>query len=319
MKKIFVVFMCIYMPLIYPVFEQFNAWRFYKKDDLVNAQRYLDAALIKDSEDFQSLYNSGKIAYKEGNFSKSEAYFKAASDTEDRQLKEQSFFDLGNSQVRQEKLEDAAQSFEQVLEINQNNEYAQKTLDEIRKRLEQKQQQDNQQQDQKNNKQDQKNDKDDQSNQNDDQQSQDSQKQQDENKGDQGSEQQEPSEQRQDQQPQNKEEQSGQQSENKSDKGSSQNNEQSPNESPNHQSSQSEKQEDQGQQSQESNASKGQQPEPSSEVLNNSKESKESNKIPDKIAQFLEALEQEDKKNAKKMLQHNLAQESSSKRNQKNW
>ena len=151
---IFINLICSHQ-IIMPIFDTYRAVNAYKNDDLESAQTIFDNLVTQDPDNCEALYNLGKIAYKKNNFEGAEAYFDKAVQVHSgsEKFQEQALFDLGNSQTKLKKWHEALKSFEDVLKINPNNEYAKKTLEQIKKIIEQeeqkKQEQEKKQQDQK--------------------------------------------------------------------------------------------------------------------------------------------------------------------------
>jgi Ca-activated chloride channel homolog len=129
------------------VFEMHRAANAYKNNDLTHAQNLLDTVLTNDPQNYEALYNLGKIAYKQEKFESAQAYFDKARNCDQisEKMHEQALFDLGNSQAQLKKWHDALKSFENVLEINPDNEFAKKTIEQIKKILEEEKQKEEEQ------------------------------------------------------------------------------------------------------------------------------------------------------------------------------
>lgn len=143
-------FLCWWSMTALSFFDNDRAARAYRDNDLSAAQNIYNKALIEDPSDYQALYNAGKIAYKQGTFELSEAYFSKALECPDLSSKfqEQAFFDWGNSQAQLKKWLDALKSFEEVLKLNPDNDYARKTIERLKEIIEQEKQKEEQKQEQ---------------------------------------------------------------------------------------------------------------------------------------------------------------------------
>lgn len=99
--------------------------------------------LAQDYDDPRILYDAGVAAYKTGQFEQARAYFQdcCASDKSCNELKECAYFNKGNVDVEQKKLEDALSAYQQTLEINPDNQAARHNRDKVKEMLEQQKQQ----------------------------------------------------------------------------------------------------------------------------------------------------------------------------------
>lgn len=170
----------------------------YERQRFADAERSYRKALQKDSLSVEGAFNLGDTHYATGNFAAAEEQFrKVAERTEgvsDKQ-KADAYYNLGNAQFQQQKLQEALESYKQSLRLdpaNLESKFNYVYTKELLKQQEQQNNQDQQQNNQQNN--------DQQQNQNDQQQQQDNNQQQPEdNKGDNG--QQNDKEQQQSEQP----------------------------------------------------------------------------------------------------------------------
>lgn len=166
--------------------------------------------LVRDNPDDPSLlYDAGVSSYKLGEIAQARGYFQqaASSSNANQNLKEQSFFNLGNTYMHDEQYKQAIEAYDQALAINSDNERAKHNKKIAEEKLRQQQQQQEQKQDQ--NKKDQQQDQNKEQNQD---KNKDDQNKQDQNdqKQDQNKDQSDQSKQEQKQQPeqQSKEQQS---------------------------------------------------------------------------------------------------------------
>ena len=156
----------------------------YERQRFADAERSYRKALQKDSLSVEGAFNLGDTHYATGNFAAAEEQFrKVAERTEgvsDKQ-KADAYYNLGNAQFQQQKLQEALESYKQSLRLdpaNLESKFNYVYTKELLKQQEQQNNQDQQQNNQQNN--------DQQQNQNDQQQQQDNNQQQqpEENKGD---------------------------------------------------------------------------------------------------------------------------------------
>lgn len=157
----------------------------YERQRFADAEKSYRKALQKDSLSVEGAFNLGDTHYATGNFAAAEEQFrKVAERTEgvsDKQ-KADAYYNLGNAQFQQQKLQEALESYKQSLRLdpaNLESKFNYVYTNELLKQQEQQNNQDQQQNNQQNN--------DQQQNQNDQQQQQDNNQQQPEdNKGDNG-------------------------------------------------------------------------------------------------------------------------------------
>jgi len=149
--------------------------------------------LVRDNPDDPSLlYDAGVSSYKLGEIQQARSYFQQVADSKNAQpdLKEQSFFNLGNTYMKDEQFKEAIEAYDGALKINPKNERAlhnKKIAEEKLRQKEQDQNKKDQKQDkQQNNKDDQKNDQKDSGHPEPDEGSGDDQQSQDQNQQSQG-------------------------------------------------------------------------------------------------------------------------------------
>ncbi len=113
-----------------------------QQNNLSQAKTVLQELLLHDPYNATVLYDAGIVSYKTNEFQPAAAYFKkAAQSAVDKQLQEQAYFNLGNTQVDLKELEQAIKSYEKVLELNPENERAKHNLEKVKEMLEQQKQQ----------------------------------------------------------------------------------------------------------------------------------------------------------------------------------
>ncbi|MBI2775106.1 tetratricopeptide repeat protein [Candidatus Dependentiae bacterium] len=134
--------------------KKFQAARADEHQNYENAKKLTHELITHNPHDTESIYNAGKAAYALNDFKQAENYFDAVAKEHDvlPDLKKRALFDLGNSQVRQQELERALESYKQLVEIDPAHEKAAEMIKQIEDELEKrKQQQQQENQDQKNN------------------------------------------------------------------------------------------------------------------------------------------------------------------------
>jgi Ca-activated chloride channel family protein len=165
--------------------------RLYKKSEFAGSEGMYRRAQAQDKSTYDSGFNLGDALYKQGRFGEAaEEFNRAASGSTDDSLKQaQSFYNLGNSLLKDQKFEESIKAYINSLMLDPENSEAKYNLgyaqDQLKKQEEQRQQQQkDQKQDQQKdkNKQDQEN-KDDQKQKDDQQQNQQDQKDQQEKQG----------------------------------------------------------------------------------------------------------------------------------------
>jgi Ca-activated chloride channel family protein len=148
MKLFFILLFCIFsVTCAVAYFEEYNACHAYKNGDNACAQKLYDELLTRQPDNASAAYNCGKIALKEKEFEKAEAYFNhvTKNGAAPNSLREQAWYDAGLSFVHRELWQDALSSFQEVLKINPDNEYAKKMIEQIQKKLDEQKQQEEQQ------------------------------------------------------------------------------------------------------------------------------------------------------------------------------
>jgi Ca-activated chloride channel homolog len=121
-----------------------------QKGDWKGAQERLQAALVDNPDDATVLYDLGVASYKQKEFEHAQVYFDAVTQSHaaPTSLKEQAYFNAGNTAVELKKLHDAVDAYEQTLTLNDKNEAAQHNLELVRKMLQEQQQKEQQKKDQ---------------------------------------------------------------------------------------------------------------------------------------------------------------------------
>ncbi|MEX0849715.1 MAG: hypothetical protein WD055_05790 [Candidatus Dependentiae bacterium] len=154
-----------------------------QKEQWAQAGQQFKTLVTEQPDNPELLYDAGVVAFQNEDLMQAKALFEAAAQNEkaSRTLKEQAYFNKGNTHVKAEELKEALLSYEQTLMLNPENEHAKHNHETVKKILDQQEQQ----QQEKNNQENKDQNKDQQDNQNQDQQQSDQQKQDnDQNKED---------------------------------------------------------------------------------------------------------------------------------------
>lgn len=175
MKKNIYVFLFFISHALYSMQAINNEWQYSsaayaaQQGEWEKAQQDYNTLLVNAPDNPSLLYDSGVASYRRKQFDQAAAYFNKVTELEniDKKLKERAHFNLGNTYVEQNKLEDAIKQYESVLQLNPDNESAKHNLEKVKEMLQQQQdknkdqqqsQDKQQQQDQKQNKQSQQQD-----------------------------------------------------------------------------------------------------------------------------------------------------------------
>lgn len=120
----------------------------YTRGDYAEARRLYEEAAVRHPNTLSLLYNVGKAAYKAKDYASAQAAFEkvAHSPAASTLLKEQSFFNRGDSLAQSKQYEKAIAAYTEVLKINKTNEHAKKRIELMKQLLEQQKQEDKQQQ-----------------------------------------------------------------------------------------------------------------------------------------------------------------------------
>jgi len=160
--------------------------RLYKKSEFAGSEGMYRRAEAQERSTYDSGFNLGDALYKQGRYSEAADEFKrvASGSTDDSVKQAQSFYNLGNSLLKDQKFDESIKAYINSLMLDPENIEAKYNLayaqDQLKKQEEQQQQQQDQQNDK--DKQDEEK-KDDQKQENDQQQNQEDQKDQQEQQG----------------------------------------------------------------------------------------------------------------------------------------
>ena len=161
--------------------------RLYKKSEFAGSEGMYRRAQAQERSTYDSGFNLGDALYKQGRFGEAaEEFNRAAIGSADDSLKQaQSFYNLGNSLLKDQKFQESIKAYINSLMLDPENPEAKYNLayaqDQLKKQEEQQQQQQNDQQQDKNKQDEEK--KDDQKQKDDQQQNQQDQKEQQEQQG----------------------------------------------------------------------------------------------------------------------------------------
>ena len=141
MKKILLT-LCICTTAL-PLFDYDRAVSLAQKEQWSDAGKHLNMLVAERPNNPELLYDSGVVAFNNEDYQQAKAYFEAAAqkDVATRTLKEQTYFNKGNTHVVLQELKEALLSYEQTLMLNPDNEPAKHNHEVVKKMLEQQEQQ----------------------------------------------------------------------------------------------------------------------------------------------------------------------------------
>ena len=113
-----------------------------KEGNWKDAQQRMSLLMIDAPDQPDLLYDSGVAAYRLAEFEKAAACFEKVTKDQDveKDLKKEAQFNLGNTKVAMNNLQDAITHYQAVLAIEPDNEPAKHNLEKVRQMLEQQQQ-----------------------------------------------------------------------------------------------------------------------------------------------------------------------------------
>src|SRR3989338_7892989 len=114
----------------------------YEKEDFVGAEENYLKALEKNNQSTKADFNLGDAFYKQKKFAEAAQQFqKVAEKTTDKELKANSYHNLGNSLLQAEKYQESVNAFKQSLKINPTDNETRYNLAYAKKMLQQQQEQ----------------------------------------------------------------------------------------------------------------------------------------------------------------------------------
>ncbi len=126
-------------------YAQYRAVQRYAAGDFEQACTTFESQLINAPHDDALNYNVGVAHCRKKNYETARDAFMRASQSSDVLMQEKAHFNLGNTQVFLEQLEEAIKAYEQVLKINPDNERAQHNLKLVQEMLRKKKEQEQEQ------------------------------------------------------------------------------------------------------------------------------------------------------------------------------
>ena len=91
----------------------------YKDSSYSDAEQLYREALIKDQSSFEASFNMADAIYKQERYSEANSLFKALSEkTDDKIKKSESYHNLGNSLLKEQKLDEAIEAYKNALRNN---------------------------------------------------------------------------------------------------------------------------------------------------------------------------------------------------------
>ncbi|HSW74136.1 MAG TPA: tetratricopeptide repeat protein [Candidatus Limnocylindria bacterium] len=128
---------------LYPIFEHDRAIVAARQGDWAHATRLMNTVITDTVNDPNVMYDAGVAAYKQEHYDQAHAYFTQAvntlkaSESSSGQVHEEALFNLGNSNVKRNALQEALVNYQEVLALNPGNQKAQHNLELVKKMLEQ--------------------------------------------------------------------------------------------------------------------------------------------------------------------------------------
>lgn len=127
----------------------------YEKEDFVGAEENYLKALEKNNQSTKADFNLGDAFYKQKKYAEAAQQFqKIAEKTTDKELKANSYHNLGNSLLQAEKYQESVNAYKQSLKINPTDNETRYNLAYAKKMLQQQQEQENKDKDKKDDKKD---------------------------------------------------------------------------------------------------------------------------------------------------------------------
>jgi len=94
----------------------------YNDSSYAEAEKHYRDALLKDQNSYAASFNLADAIYKQEKFSESTSLFKALSEkTEDKIEKSKSYHNLGNSLMKEQKIDEAIEAYKNALRNNPND------------------------------------------------------------------------------------------------------------------------------------------------------------------------------------------------------
>ena len=91
----------------------------YKDSSYSDAEQLYREALMKDQSSFEASFNMADAIYKQERYSEANSLFKALSEkTDDKIKKSESYHNLGNSLLKEQKLDEAIEAYKNALRNN---------------------------------------------------------------------------------------------------------------------------------------------------------------------------------------------------------
>jgi len=190
--RVFLVVICLALPIRAPASSS-NALKRYQSGKYESALREYKRLLIENPDDPRLHFNAGAAAFQVEDFEEAQKQLNSALVTQDLQLQERAYYNLGNTEYRlgaaaqapdkkQAGWEQAVASYESALKLNPKDDDAKFNLEFVKEKIEELRKQQQQQKDQQQSKEDKKDQKDQKDQSKQDEQSKEEQKKQQEEK-----------------------------------------------------------------------------------------------------------------------------------------
>lgn len=119
----------------------------YKKGNSTASIEHFQKVMNRNPNDPLISYNLGDAHYQQENYEEAEKFFKRATGAKSNNLKQKSFFNLGNTYLKNKKLDEALEAYKKAIDLDPSDMTAKYNYEFAKKVKEQQQQQNQDQQD----------------------------------------------------------------------------------------------------------------------------------------------------------------------------
>ncbi|MBL1145291.1 MAG: tetratricopeptide repeat protein [Bacteroidetes bacterium] len=122
----------------------------FKKNEFEQAEEKYRASLRKDADLIENSFNLGDALYRQGKYEEASKFFQAvAAKSEDKEIKSKAFHNLGNSLLKEKKLEESIEAYKKSLINNPKDEETRYNYAYAKQQLQEQQKQEQEQQENK--------------------------------------------------------------------------------------------------------------------------------------------------------------------------
>jgi Ca-activated chloride channel family protein len=132
--------------MLHRYYKQHKAMQAYATGSPEQASDFFSEQLIADPTNEELNFNAGVVQYRQKKYEQARDSFVRATKSPKSAVQEQAHFNLGNTHVALEQLEEAIKDYEKVLTLNPKNERARHNLELVKEMLRKKQEQQKQEQ-----------------------------------------------------------------------------------------------------------------------------------------------------------------------------